>query len=132
MSVIAQDMKWAPPAYDLPDSPGIVSFNWISHFDTCIIESGYRLVFDKWSGNDVLTAFTPSSTPVKITDHTLEGRESWDYDYAFFIKERITATEATGVRQTDYTITPGTPEISVGTAPATGVEVSMLYLAADA
>ena len=130
-SYICQDMKWKPPPVNIPDDVAEVPLTWESSYDVTEIYPGYKLVFDVWAGNDVLTSFTPSSTPIKITDITVSGRESWDYDYAFFIKERL-STQLTGTRVTCYTITPGTPVIeTTGTTPATGTLVSMLYIAAD-
>lgn len=128
-SLVLQDLIFDPAPFPLNDNPNVVQLHFRSSHDAIIIANGCKVVFDKWTGNGSTTDFTPSATPLTVTDATMEGREGWDFNKAIFVKKKP-ATDTTGTRLRDgVTITPATPVLSFDTAPEEGSEVSMLYVA---
>jgi len=88
-------------------------------------------VYDTFTADGVETDFTPSETPVQIQEDLNAPNNELSNIYAFWVKHFASGARV-GTRQlTGITITPGTPILTFGTAPAAGT-VGMLYAAATA
>lgn len=84
-------------------------------------------VYDTFDGNGTLTAFTPSSTPVKIQADLLAPSNELVTIYDFWVKVWASG-DREGTRQmSGYTITPATPVLTFDTAPVAGTLIGLLY-----
>jgi len=128
-SLVIQDAIIEGPPHPVPDNPGVVDISFKTKYDATIVASGCKVVMDVFTGDASTTTFTPSSTPLTLTDNTMQSRETWDFNTAFFIKERASTAE-TGTRVKTAVITPATPDFVMTDAPASGTIVSILYVAA--
>lgn len=106
----------------------IVSVPFYSYHDPFIVFTRCELAYDVFTGDGSTTDFTIASTPLSVTDVTLNSKEDWFLDNLVFVKEKAT-TDATGVRQkSGYSL--ATTTLTATTAPASGTRVEVLYLKA--
>lgn len=96
------------------------------------IPSNTHFVLDKFDGTGAAVDFNTSETMLDIVAAlTGEHQMEWDYTNMVYIKEKLLGEDC-GTRVATYTVTPLTPKITAGAAPAATTDVYAGYVAVDA
>jgi len=112
-----------------PMEDEIVTIPFMSYHDPFILNSGYHLVYDKFSGDGSTTDFSLTGTPVALVDTNELAKEDWELDDMVFVKTKL-STDDEGTRQrTGISQSSGT--LTYTTAPASGSEVEALWAEAN-
>jgi len=130
-SVVYQDLIPLEPAIPTPLEEIEVELPFYSKHVPFILNTGYHMVLDSWTGDGSTTDFTTSATAVDLFDTALAIRNNDDFnhDKLVFVKLK-TSSETIGTRQTSgYSLAATTLTITV--APAASTRIWAFYAAAN-
>ena len=125
-SQVYQDLIIMPFNFGSPMEDEEVSVPVRSQHDPFTIISGTEVVYDEFDGDGSTVAFTLSSTPLLVTDVSLNAKEDWVLENLIFCKVKASGAK-TGTRQMSG-ITLVATALTFTTAPAASSVVQVAYV----
>ena len=130
-SVVYQDLILEPWSIGSPMGMNDSTVSFTTKHDPFVLASGTQLVYDTFAGDASAVAFTPSSTPLTLTDITDadQPRGDWVLDEFVYIKIKESG-DIVGTRQKSGVSFASA--VTFTTAPAASSLVEIMYAKATA